>query len=76
MALVNWLPIGFNLPDGSHTKQALYEGPGWQIIDTASGKRALLAKEDLAQRWINALISLFRSHLMCIFQPKFEEALV
>lgn len=47
MALVNWLPIGFNLPDGSHTKQALYEGPGWQIIDTASGKRALLAKEDL-----------------------------
>ncbi|MBK7417593.1 MAG: ATP-binding protein [Nitrospira sp.] len=54
MALVNWLPIGFNLPDGSHTKQALYEGPGWQIIDTASGKRALLAKEDLAQRWISS----------------------
>ncbi|MCW5800342.1 MAG: ATP-binding protein [Nitrospira sp.] len=54
MAIVNWLPIGFNLPDGSHTKQALYEGPAWQIIETAGGNRALLAKANLAQQWISS----------------------
>ena len=54
MALVNWLPIGFHLPDGSSTRQALYEGQGWQIVQTVGGNRALLATADLTEKWVCA----------------------
>jgi len=54
MTLDNWLPIGLALPDGSRTKQALFEGPGWQIIETDGEGRTLLADGVLAERWIAA----------------------
>ncbi len=54
MAADNWLPIGLTLPDGARTKQALFEGPGWQIIETTGEGRALLADAALTERWIAA----------------------
>lgn len=54
MALDAWLPIGFRLPDGAESRLALFEGPGWQVVGTTGGGRALLADESLAQRWLAA----------------------
>jgi len=48
-----WLPIGYNLPDRTKTKVVLFEGPGWQILETTGGGRALLARDSLARRWID-----------------------
>jgi hypothetical protein len=33
---------------------AVHDGPDWQIFETPSGGRALVVKEALAQRWLNA----------------------
>ncbi len=54
MAIEGWLPIGFTLPDGARTRAALYEGGNWQIFETFSGGRALIVREELAARWIEA----------------------
>lgn len=50
MALEAWLPIGHPLPDGTLTRRVLYEGLGWQIVETQNG-RALIATNALMQRW-------------------------
>lgn len=47
-----WLPVGYSLPDGSKTKKVLAEGGGWQIVEIKDGGRALIAREELAGRWI------------------------
>jgi len=52
MALDAWLPIGHRLPDGAISKATLFDGPGWQILRTRGDGRALLASNDLANRWI------------------------
>ncbi len=49
-----WLPVGYLLPDGAKTKVVLFEGPGWQILETQGNGRALVAKDDLVQRWIES----------------------
>jgi hypothetical protein len=49
-----WLPIGFSLPDGSKTKTVVHEGANWQIVTTGDGGRALIAREELANRWIGS----------------------
>jgi cell division protease FtsH len=54
MVLDAWLPVGFALPDGSHSRAALHEGAGWQIVRTQNGGRALVIQDALAQRWIEA----------------------
>lgn len=46
-----WLPIRFELPDGARNRRALYRGKNWQIIETIGGGRALVAREELADRW-------------------------
>lgn len=51
MATENWLPIGFELPDGAHCGKALHGDSDWQIVETAGGGSALLARADLAERW-------------------------
>ena len=51
MATENWLPIGFELPDGAHCGKASRGGADWQIVETAGGGSALLARADLAARW-------------------------
>lgn len=54
MPLDPWLPIGFRLPDGAVARVALFEGADWQVLETNCGGRALLADDELAQRWLGA----------------------
>lgn len=54
MALDPWLPIGFKLPDGAAARIALFEGAQWQILETSGGGRALVVRDELAQRWMDA----------------------
>jgi cell division protease FtsH len=49
-----WLPIGHSLPDGSKTKKVLQEGINWQIVGLQSGGRALIVRDALAGRWLDA----------------------
>ena len=49
-----WLPVGHKLPDGAKSRSALFEGAGWQILETQGSGRALIARDDLAQRWIGS----------------------
>lgn len=54
MALDSWLPIGFELPDGARCGKPLHGGTNWQIVETDGGGRALLAREELAGKWIES----------------------
>jgi cell division protease FtsH len=54
MPLEAWLPIGQPLPEGGRAKLALYQGQGWQILETDEPGRALLVKPELANRWAEA----------------------
>jgi cell division protease FtsH len=54
MALDAWLPVGHKLPDGAKSRAALFEGPGWQILETQGNGRALVARGELASRWIES----------------------
>lgn len=51
MAIESWLPIRYELPDGAKTRRALFAGHGWQIVETQEDGRALLATEELIERW-------------------------
>lgn len=54
MAIDTWLPVGFKLPDGAVARIALFEGAGWQIIETHGNGRALVVHEDLAEKWLSS----------------------
>src|SRR5436309_344469 len=47
-----WLPIGYKLPDGANVRMVLHEGRGWQILETQGGGRALVATNQLVEKWI------------------------
>ena len=49
-----WLPIGHKLASGTTTRAALFEGSGWQILDTRETGRALVVHDRLACRWVDA----------------------
>jgi cell division protease FtsH len=49
-----WLPMGFELAQGLSCGRALFDGPGWQIVELTGRARALLAHEALAQRWTSS----------------------
>lgn len=49
-----WLPVGMKLPGGATCRATLYERGDWQVIETATRGRALVAAEALAVRWIEA----------------------
>lgn len=51
MALDPWMPVGFLTPGGERIRLALQEGDEWQIYESQSGSRVLVAKECLANRW-------------------------
>jgi len=48
-----WLPIGYELPNGSKIKLPRYFDDDWQIFDTDGLSNILLAKPTLAQKWID-----------------------
>lgn len=52
MAHDPWLPVGHKLPGGAQSRLALFEGPWWQILETQDGGRALVVRDDFADRWI------------------------
>ena len=52
MALDAWLPVGHRLPDGAKSMVALFGGSGWQILQTQGDGRVLLARDELADRWV------------------------
>jgi len=54
MALDAWLPIGHKLPDGAKSRVALFEGPGWQILEIHGSGRALVVRDELAYRWVDS----------------------
>ena len=54
MPIESWLPVGQKLPQGGAARLALYEGHDWQIVETEDSGRALIAKHDLAARWIQS----------------------
>jgi len=54
MALDAWLPVGFKLPDGARARVALFEGSNWQVLESDGNGRALIAGDDLQQRWLTA----------------------
>lgn len=54
MALDAWLPAGYKLPDGAKSRVTLFEGTGWQIVETQGNGRALVVRDELADRWIES----------------------
>ena len=54
MAIDAWLPNGFILPDGAKVGSAAFEGVGWQIYGTAGRGHALVAHQELADRWLSS----------------------
>lgn len=46
-----WFPVGFSFPDGAKARQAIFDGGDWQIYESASKGRVLVAKDDLAHSW-------------------------
>ena len=53
MTLDAWLPIGHELSNGTTARVALFEGSGWQIVNTQAETRALVVQDGLAWRWIS-----------------------
>ena len=54
MTIDPWLPIGYELPDGTSVLGPIYSGDAWQILETPGRGRALVVTEGLASRWVEA----------------------
>jgi cell division protease FtsH len=46
-----WLPVGLELPQGLVVRRVAHAGADWQIVGAQDGGHALVAKEELAERW-------------------------
>lgn len=53
MARDRWFPMRYELPGDDTLGKLAYFGPEWQIFSCGKGQHALVAKEDLAQRWLS-----------------------
>jgi len=51
VALENWLPIGYELPDGARCGRPLHAESNWQIVETSGSGFALIAAENLFANW-------------------------
>lgn len=51
MTLENWLPIGYELPDGARCGRPLHADSNWQIVETRGSGNALIARENLFAKW-------------------------
>ena len=54
LVLNAWLPKGYELPGGLRTVAVLHDGNDWEIFAVQDGARALVVRNLLAQRWIEA----------------------
>lgn len=54
MAKDLWLPKGYELQGGSKIRSLLYSGDEWQIFDTNSSNNILLARPELAKKWVDS----------------------
>lgn len=54
MALDSWMPVGLAMPDGEKIRLAIQEGLDWQVYESQSGGRILVAKQSLATRWFES----------------------
>jgi len=54
MILDAWLPVGHKLPDGAKCGVVRHDGADWQIVETQGHGRALLALDELGQKWVGA----------------------
>lgn len=52
MALESWLPVGFKLPDGAKCRRPLHGDAHWQIIETEGSGTALVADDELRDKWL------------------------
>lgn len=48
-----WLPIGFELPDGTRLRRTVLTRDQWQIVEAERGNRVLLVAAELAERWVS-----------------------
>jgi cell division protease FtsH len=54
MATDAWLPVQYELPNGSWVSSVLDSGPDWQILALDRGRRALIVPAPLLDRWVSA----------------------
>lgn len=54
MTAKNWLPRGFQLPDGSKSRKQLVSGDNWQIIVTSTENTVLAVRHELVEKWAGA----------------------
>lgn len=54
LAIKNWIPRGFLLPDKSKSRRLLNSGDNWQIILTSTENTALVTTPELVEKWGNA----------------------
>ena len=54
MALDSWMPVGLAMPDGEKIRLAVQVGVDWQIYESLSGGRILVARESLAEHWFHS----------------------
>ncbi|MDH5561453.1 MAG: ATP-binding protein, partial [Deltaproteobacteria bacterium] len=52
MIFEKWLPVGFDLPDGSKIKSLLSAKGNWQLFTTSGPNKLLVAENKLAKKWI------------------------
>ena len=65
MAIDPWIPVGFCFPDGSRAKLAIQNGENWQIYETGTDTKVLVARKNLAARWLKG--GLLTSNALMIF---------
>jgi len=65
-----WLPVGFNLPGGGVCSVLLYQEDNWQIYRLEDGRRALVVKPEIKDKWIEAGLMSSDSFMSFTFGPQ------
>ena len=56
MTIDAWLPVGFVCPGAQVIARALYAGQSWQLYQCTSEERVMVARVDLAKRWVESAL--------------------
>lgn len=54
MPIDPWFPVGFGFSANEKAKLPLYDGGDWQIVDINPRGRVVVAKQELANKWIES----------------------